>query len=176
MAAIASYSVDVRDWVVGGAVVLESDRLLLVGNRRRNGTIDWTPPGGVIEVDEGESILDGLAREVEEETGLRVTAWGAGPLYSVTAEAPGLGWRLRAEVHLAAAWEGDLVVDDPDGIVVDARFVPCHDCDGLLDGCHPWVREPLAAWLSERWATAQSFGYRLDGADVASLTVTRLGG
>jgi ADP-ribose pyrophosphatase YjhB (NUDIX family) len=163
----------VRDWVVGGAVLLDHDRVLLVGNRRRNGSIDWTPPGGVIEVHEGEGVLDGLAREVEEETGLRVTAW-AGPLYSVTAEASGLGWRLRAEIHLADAWEGELVVDDPDGIVVDARFVDVAGCEGLLDGCHPWVREPLAAWLEQRWVTVPTFDYRVDGADVASLTVTRL--
>ena len=163
-----------RDWVVGGAVLLVDDQLLLVGNRRRNGSVDWTPPGGVIEIHDGEELLDGLAREVEEETGLRVTDW-AGPLYSVTAEAPGLGWRLQAEVHLALAWEGELLVDDPDGIVIDARFVDAGGCEGLLDGCHPWVREPLSAWLAERWDEAQAFGYRVDGADLASLTVTRVG-
>lgn len=165
-----------RDWVVGGAVLLVDDQLLLVGNRRRNGSVDWTPPGGVIEVHEGEALLDGLAREVEEETGLRVTRW-AGPLYSVSAEAPGLGWRLRAEVHQALAWEGDLCIADPDGIVIDARFVDVGGCDDLLSGCHPWVREPLAAWLAERWthADAPAFGYRVEGVDVQRLTVTRLG-
>jgi ADP-ribose pyrophosphatase YjhB (NUDIX family) len=159
--------------LVGGAVLLSGDRVLLVGNRRRNGSIDWTPPGGVIEVHEGEALLDGLAREVEEETGLRVTAWSR-PLYSVTAEAPELGWRLQASVHLAEAWEGELVVADPDGIVVDARFVECIGCEGLLDGCHPWVREPLAAWLDERWSTAQTFDYRVEGHDLSTLTVTRV--
>ena len=163
-----------REWVVGGAVVLDGEQLLLVGNRRRNGSLDWTPPGGVIEIHDGEVLLDGLAREVEEETGLRVTEW-AGPLYSVVAEAPDLGWRLRAEVHLAVAWEGELAVDDPDGIVVDARFVDCPGCDGLLEACHPWVREPLAAWLKERWDEEQTFDYRVDGADLASVTITRVG-
>lgn len=161
-----------REWLVGGALVLDGDRLLLVGNRRRNGSVDWTPPGGVIEVHDGEGLLDGLTREVEEETGLRVTSW-AGPRYSVTAEAPGLGWRLRAQIHLAATWEGELVIDDPDGIVIDARFVDCPGCDGLLEGCHPWVREPLTAWLDERWEAEQRFGYHLDGADPRALTITR---
>lgn len=154
--------------------MIDGDRVLLVGNRRRNGSVDWTPPGGVIEIHEGEELLDGLGREVEEETGLRVTEW-AGPLYSVTAEAPGLGWKLRAEVHLALAWDGELAVDDPDGIVVDARFVDVRGCDGLLDGCHPWVREPLSDWLAQRWDVERSFGYLVDGADIASLTVTRVG-
>ena len=162
-----------RDWVVGGAVLLQGEHLLLVGNQRRNGSVDWTPPGGVIEVHEGEALLDGLTREVEEETGLRVTEW-VGPLYSVVAEAPGLGWRLRAEVHLAAAWEGEIAVADPDGIVIDARFVDMIGCADLLGGCHPWVREPLSAWLEERWEEQQSFGYRVEGADVASAVVTRI--
>jgi 8-oxo-dGTP diphosphatase len=162
-----------RDWVVGGAILLAEDGLLLVRNRRRNGSHDWSPPGGVIEIHDGESILDGLTREVEEETGLRVTAWD-GPLYEVTTHAPGLGWRLRAEIHRATAWEGELRVDDPDGIVVDAAFVDPAACADHLDGCHPWVREPLAAWLDERWIEPRPFGYRVDGADMKAVVVTRL--
>src|SRR4051794_17011427 len=61
------------------------DRVLLVENVRRNGTSDWTPPGGVI--DPGEDLLAGLTREVREETGLEVLRW-AGPLYEIRAEAP----------------------------------------------------------------------------------------
>ena len=163
-----------REWVVGGAVVLSDDGVLLVQNRRRNGALDWSPPGGVIEVHEGETLLDGLAREVEEETGLRVTEW-AGLLWSVATEAPGLGWSLRAEVHLAGAWEGSLHVDDPDGIVVDAGFVALDACGLHLDGCHPWVREPLTSWLDERWDDARPFGYRVDGEDMGTVVVTRLG-
>ena len=71
-----------RDWTVAGGIVLEGDALLLVQNLRRNGALDWSPPGGVIEVQEGEPLLAGLTREVEEETGLRVTEW-VGPLYEV---------------------------------------------------------------------------------------------
>jgi ADP-ribose pyrophosphatase YjhB (NUDIX family) len=162
-----------RDWVVGGAVVLSGDAVLLVRNRRRNGSHDWTPPGGVIEVHDGETLLDGLAREVEEETGLRVTRW-EGPLYEVSAEAPGLGWRLRVEVHRAVAWEGELRVDDPDGIVVDARFVGLDDCQERMGDCHVWVREPLSEWLGERWQGSRPFDYHVDGADVRTATVTRV--
>ena len=161
--------------MAGGLV--ESDAgLLLVQNRRRNGSFDWSPPGGVIEVADGESVVEGLTREVEEETGLRVTEW-AGPLYEVQAEAPDLGWSLRASVYLAVAYEGELLVDDPDGIVVDAQFVALDDCAFHLAQCHPWVREPLAEWLDVRWSHTEiraPFGYRVDGADLASLTVTRL--
>jgi 8-oxo-dGTP diphosphatase len=163
----------VRDWVVGGALIVGDDgSLLLVQNRRRNGSHDWTPPGGVI--DEGETLIDGLTREVEEETGLRVTEW-AGPVYEVRCDAPDLGWRLRVEAHVAVAYEGDLHVDDPDGIVVDARFVQVDACHEHLSGGHPWVCEPLADWLAEQWPhhEARPYGFTVTGADPASLTVTR---
>lgn len=165
-----------RNWTVAGGLVESDAGLLLVQNRRRNGSFDWSPPGGVIEVADGESVVAGLTREVEEETGLRVTEW-AGPLYEVEAEAPDLGWTMRASVYLAVAYEGDLVIDDPDGIVVDARFVSLDDCSTHLAQCHPWVREPLAEWLEVRWSHTESrapFGYRVDGTDLASLVVTRL--
>src|SRR3954454_16398899 len=93
----------VREWTVAGGLIENDEGLLLVQNRRRNGSLDWRPPGGGIEVGEGETLLEGLTREVEEETGVRVTEW-VGPLYAVDAEAPGLGWRLHAEVHLAVAF------------------------------------------------------------------------
>jgi len=111
---------ELSDWTVGGAVIEGPECLLLVQNLRANGSLDWTPPGGVIEVRDGESLLDGLTREVVEETGLQVTAWH-GPLYRVTTTAPAMGWRMLVEVYLAVSVEGEVRVgEDPDGIVVDA--------------------------------------------------------
>jgi len=161
-----------RDWVVGGALILSGDGLLLVRNRRRNGTLDWTPPGGVI--DDGESVVDGLTREVEEETGLRVTEW-RGPVYEVRCTAPDLGWRLRVEAHLALAYEGELRIDDPDGIVVEARFVDVAACDELVAGAHPWVCEPLGEWLRERWADdlPRPYGFHVAGREPGEMVVTR---
>jgi ADP-ribose pyrophosphatase YjhB (NUDIX family) len=52
---------------VAGVVVDEQGRALLV-RRRDNG--HWEPPGGVLEA--GETIPDGLRREVLEETGLTI--------------------------------------------------------------------------------------------------------
>jgi 8-oxo-dGTP diphosphatase len=161
-----------RDWVVGGALILSDEGVLLVHNRRRNGSHDWTPPGGVI--DDGESLLEGLTREVEEETGLRVTEW-AGPVYEVHCEAPDMGWRLRVEAHVAMAYEGELHVDDPDGIVVDARFVAIDACDSMVAGGHPWVCEPLGEWLAERWphGDTRPYGFHVAGALPDDVVVTR---
>src|SRR4029453_4427993 len=107
-----------REWQVAGALVESDGRLLFVRNQRRGGHEDWSTPGGVIDADDA-SLLAGLTREVEEETGLRVREW-SGPLYEVRALAPDMGWRMRCEVHLAVAFDGDLRVEDPDGIVVEA--------------------------------------------------------
>ncbi|MCU1455861.1 MAG: ADP-ribose pyrophosphatase [Acidimicrobiales bacterium] len=160
-----------RAWLVGGAVIEGPQGVLLVQNRRRDGLVDWSPPGGVI--DHGEELLDGLAREVVEETGLRVHAW-EGPVYEIEAVAPGLGWTLRVEAHRATHVSGELLVDDPDGIVVDACYVPGARCDVHLANAQPWVREPLSEWLAERWLGTRRFSYRIDGASRHSLEVTRL--
>jgi 8-oxo-dGTP diphosphatase len=157
--------------LVGGAIVLGPDGLLLVRNRRRNGSHDWSPPGGVI--DDGEGLIEGLTREVREETGLEVTAW-AGPVYCIEAIAPGLGWRLHVEAHVAIEYAGRLCVDDPDGIVDDARFVHVDRCAEHLIANHPWVREPLVDWLSERWEQRRDYGYRVEGARLDDLVVSRI--
>jgi 8-oxo-dGTP diphosphatase len=162
-----------RAWVVASGLIEHEGQLLLVQNRRRNGSCDWTTPGGVIEVGDGESVVDGLTREVAEETGIQVSAW-TGPVYEVEAVAEGLGWTLRAEIHRAVSWAGELLVDDPDGIVIDARFVPFVAALGYLEGCVRWVSEPLGAWLVERWEEGRAYRYRLDGATPGSITVVKV--
>ncbi len=51
------------------AVVLDSDRVLLVKQYRRNSLI-WSFPGGLLE--RNESLIDGVKREVLEETGAEI--------------------------------------------------------------------------------------------------------
>ncbi|MGZ4804147.1 MAG: NUDIX hydrolase, partial [Acidimicrobiia bacterium] len=120
-----------HEWTVAGAVLKHGDGLLLVCNQRRNGSLDWSTPGGVIDATDA-TVLEGLTREVEEETGLVVREW-EGPLYEVTTVAVDLGWVMRCEVHRALAYEGELRVEDPDGIVVDAAFVPATEVRNRLE-------------------------------------------
>jgi ADP-ribose pyrophosphatase YjhB (NUDIX family) len=164
----------VRAWLVAAGLIEGPDGLLLVQNRRRDGSLDWSPPGGVIEVHEGENVRDGLTREVAEETGLLVTAWD-GPVYEVEVIAQGLGWALRVETYRAATYTGDLQIADPDGIVVAARFVGADAWDDHFDGAHRWVREPVVSFLAPGPLGPETrFRYRLDGPP-EPLTVVRLG-
>jgi 8-oxo-dGTP diphosphatase len=171
---------EIREWTVGGALIRSGDGLVMVANRRRDGSVDWTPPGGVI--DPGESVLEGLAREVFEETGLRVSGW-TGLAYRVEVEAPGLGWLMRVEAWEAAV-EGlghdadDFVLDDPDGIVHDARHAPGEHVIELIESAPLWIRVPIGAWLRGECGAALAdtahFRFRLDGTDRASASVVRL--
>ena len=161
-----------RDWLVGGAVLVDADDLLLVRNRRRDGSFDWTPPGGVIDETDG-SITDGIAREVAEETGLRVTEWSR-LLYEVVAHAPDMGWTMRVQAWLAASWSGELVFDDPDGIVETASWVPLDRCGEHLVPGPPWVAEPVIEWMTHRWVEPRTFTYRIEGDRRDSMVVTRV--
>lgn len=165
----------VREWLVGSGIIEGPEGVLLVQNLRRDGRLHWSTPGGVIEVDSGESMLDGLTREVREETGITVREW-EGPLYAVEAVAEGLGWHLRVEVHRAISFDGELHVDDVDGIVVDAKWIPIDSCALHLDSAPLYLREPLTAYLLERFTTGElrSFRYRVDGDQRATINVVRL--
>lgn len=145
--------------------------VLLVQNRRKNGSLDWSTPGGV--VDPGEKIVEALGREVAEETGLVVPEW-VGPIYHVEVQAPVLEWHLTVEVFHAPQPPGALDIDDPDGIVIDARWFAVDECADPLDGNQRWVTEPLVAYLAERWDQPRSFRYLVerrqrDGLDVVVL-------
>ncbi len=158
--------------MVGGALIQRPGEMLLVANRRRNGALDWTPPGGVID-GEDPSVLHGLTREVREETGLVVLGW-EGPCYEVHVDAPGLGWRLRVEAWRATTVMGELAIDDPDGIVEQACYVSEPQCRTLLSEVAPWVREPVHAWLDEPWSDRRVFRYAVHGTDRATTRVERV--
>lgn len=160
-----------RHWQVAGGVIMNGSSVLLVKNLRPGGAVDWSTPGGVI--DPGESSLEGLTREVAEETGVRVRTWN-GPLYRVEVHAPDAGFFLEVETHLALAAEGEILVDDPDGIVVEASYVERSVAADYLGSNHPWVVEPLLAHLIDGVEDGRLYRYRMTGAIGSERRVERL--
>lgn len=159
-----------RQFEVAGAMMQQDDSILLVCNRRKNGRTDWSPPGGI--VDDGESVIEGLTREVAEETQLDVTRWGP-LLYEVNVEFLHLDWQLTARVFAAEEWSGQLHVDDPDGVVIDAEFIDLTACEARLGDSPRWVKEPLLAWTQSQPAEPRNYRYRAERSD-SGLHVERL--
>ena len=131
------------------AVVVDDAGRVLVTRRRDNGR--WEPPGGVLEVEE--SILDGVTREVEEETGLIVEATKLTGVYkNMVRGVVALMFRARVtggslgtsdETTQVEWWAPDLVAErmDPayavrvlDALRDDGPAVRAHDGIALLAG------------------------------------------
>jgi 8-oxo-dGTP pyrophosphatase MutT (NUDIX family) len=159
-----------RRWAVVSGLVQDDSGLLLVANRRRNGSVDWSPPGGVI--DPGEAEIQALDRELHEETGLAVRGW-QGPVYDIRVEFAELDSDLRVVVYRADTWHGTLLLADPDEIVHDARFVDPADAARHLLDAPRWVAEPVNEWLTEPWAGSRSYEFVVRGREPGSMLVER---
>jgi 8-oxo-dGTP diphosphatase len=135
-----------REFVVAAAILLDlQGRVLLVGNDWQGyGRVRYTLPGGVVE--RGESTLDALSREVKEETGLTITRVHH-LAYAVHVEDMRRNDRAVSFAFLAE-YDGLLNPRDPDGFIVEARFVPVDEIEKVIP--IPPLREPLAQYLRDR--------------------------
>ena len=125
-------------------------------------------------MDPGEEPVGALGREVVEETGLVVEAW-TGPCYRVTVAFPDRAMHLSVEVHEARSFAGTMCLEDPDGIVVDARFVDAAEAAVLLETAPPWVREPVGSRLGGPGSASEDrFAFVARGGDPGSLVVERV--
>lgn len=120
-------------------------RVLLVGNDWQGfGNVRYTLPGGVVE--RGESTLAALSREIKEETGLLITEIRH-LAYAVHVEDVRRNDRAVSFVFLAE-YDGLLNPRDPDGFIVEARFVPVDEVEKIIPIAP--LREPLVHYLRER--------------------------
>ena len=166
-----------RNWSVVGGLIRKDSKILLVANRRRGklhrgkrGGIDWTPPGGVI--DEGESAIEALEREVYEETGLQASTWSE-LVYGVSVNFLKQDMALQVEVFEAIEWTGSLVINDPDLIVEEAEFFSEKACEVRLKNSPVWVREPVLAYLKGEIPSEKSFTYTAVSDKAGNMIVER---
>lgn len=160
-----------RDWRVASAVIENDGQILLVENRRPDGRVDWSMPGGVVE--EGEDTILGLHREVAEETGLTVAAWGP-MLWRTFARSRSMAFSMVAETFIAHAVDGSINISDPDGIVTDARWFALDEAIAALESSWVPTRQPFVGWLHERWSSPRIFDYSVEGDRASGLVVELL--
>ena len=134
-----------RNFVVAAAILLDPlGRVLVVGNDwRGKGQVRHTLPGGRVEP--GEMTTNALRREVKEETGLVITQIRH-LAYAVHVEERRRDDRAISFAFLAG-YEGLLNPRDPDGFIVEARFVPVEELAQIIPV--PPLRDPLLNYLRD---------------------------
>jgi ADP-ribose pyrophosphatase YjhB (NUDIX family) len=102
---------------VAGVILDDQDSHVLLVQRRDNGR--WEPPGGILEL--GETITEGLAREIREETGVIVKVEALTGVYKNMSQGiVALVYRCRA-------------TSEPKGQTDEAAAVQWHPIDSVSD-------------------------------------------
>jgi len=120
--------------MVVGAVARRGDTVLLVHEQTLGGEgpDQWVLPGGRLEA--GELLDAAVKREVEEETGLTVASVGS-LAFGTQHYAPGRDQPLlflAFHVELEPVQAVEFLPDDPDGLIIEARFVPTAEAIDLV--------------------------------------------
>jgi 8-oxo-dGTP diphosphatase len=115
---------------IATAIVRFGDELLMVRQGAPGEELFWSIPGGRVEP--GEFAYEAAIREVKEETG--ITVLDPGPVaFTAQVDERREGWSATVWTFDVAAWEGEIVVADPDGIVHEAAWVPVEEACRRLD-------------------------------------------
>jgi ADP-ribose pyrophosphatase YjhB (NUDIX family) len=127
------------------AVLRWRDRLLLC-RHEKPGKEYWLLPGGGVK--SGESLVDALHRELEEEVGLAEEMPVEGPIAIVDSIDPVRSFAARHIVHIIFA--GDLGVRSLEAVTSQDAAVRGHRLFGVdeLDGVvlHPPIQRFLSRW------------------------------
>ena len=115
---------------IATAIVRSGDELLMVLQAGPGEEPFWSVPGGRVEP--GEFAHEAVIREVKEETGITVLDPG---LVAFVAQVDDRceGWFATVWTFDVPAWEGEIAVADPDGLVHEAAWVPLAEACRRLD-------------------------------------------
>ncbi|CAN5190355.1 NUDIX hydrolase [soil metagenome] len=132
---------------------------------------NWALPGGVVERDE--LVIEALVREIREETGLIVE-----PPFRLlyVAQHEDAHESILALIYEIENWTGELASDDPDGEILEPRWLPENDAIARLERLS-WrvMREPIVSYLRNETGPGASWFYRA-GKDNEAMLVTRIEG
>ncbi|MGH3104386.1 MAG: HAD-IA family hydrolase [Gaiellaceae bacterium] len=127
---------------VAAAIMRRGDEIVMVRQGAPGEEPFWSTPGGAVEGDE--LVTEGLRREVLEETGLRVVDPGhlafvvqidnRRPEHLHGSAGPGRGYLVTVWTFDVDAWEGEPAPRDPDGLVLEARFMGLEEAVDRLAG------------------------------------------
>jgi len=132
--------------IVGvGAVIVHKGRVLLIERANEPLKGEWSLPGGALEL--GETLQEGVVREVEEETGLRVTPLAVAEVFDRIARDEDGHVRYHFVLvdflcHLADGQSADGVVCASDA--VRARWAGPEDLDDVRDFTVKVIHKALA--------------------------------
>jgi len=121
-------------------LVKQDDHVLLVNRPSKLGFPGWIGPGG--KVDFPESLTEGAAREVWEETGLRVKDL----VYKGLDEFvdPDQSFRYMVFNYVADSFEGELLQNPPEG---ELRWVPIREA--MNYPMQPWFKRRFPLFFEE---------------------------
>lgn len=128
--------------LIVSALVRDEDRLLLIEQQGQwDPSPSWMLPGGRVEP--GEGLVEALARELREETGLRLRGTPR-VAFVVDLSHGGESW---SAITFDCAADGTLAPEDPDGLVRSAAWVPIATALERL-ACVAWYDcAPLTGFL-----------------------------
>jgi 8-oxo-dGTP diphosphatase len=115
---------------IAAAIVRRRDEMLMVLQAGPGEEPFWSVPGGRIEL--GELATEGLVREVREETGITVIDPGT-LAFVLQQDERREGYFATVWVFEVARFGGEIAVDDPDGFVRDAAWLPLEEAIDHLE-------------------------------------------
>jgi 8-oxo-dGTP diphosphatase len=120
----------VPDVLIVTGIVRRGGDLLMIEQAGPGEEPYWSVLGGVVEP--GEFVTDALVRELREETGITVVDPGQ-VAFTAQVDDQNIGYFATIWTWDVARWEGEIAVDDPDRLVLQAAWVPLEEACRRLD-------------------------------------------
>jgi 8-oxo-dGTP diphosphatase len=158
-----------RTYTIAAALVRDGDRILLVEQQGpKDAQSHWALPGGVVET--GEFLVEAMAREVAEETGLVVSGTPR-LVYIAQFDRPGRREQWTAAIFEVEAWSGAISPADPDEHILQAQFLrPAEALVKLGDLRWRVMRDPILAYLAGEAEAGAAWCFR-EGDDEQEILV-----